>query len=242
MFGWRAKIGLIHPAAGTIHTGSTEMHMIVPEGVVLNDYYLNGPKSLSPEHLNEVWQQLAPASREVNQITVDAITQMGAPICLIGGPGADQKIIDIMEKATGVPGTTCVTSMIRALKHLGIKKVVVVTPYYTEQLADLLQRILEASGLTVTSLVRGQWEGIPGSEIPQHELYGLAKKAFLKTEKSDGLLISGGAVPTYSIVDFLEMDLGKPVVSLNFASLWDVLRMANVRQPIKGFGKLMTTY
>jgi maleate isomerase len=243
MFGWRAKIGLIHPGRGKINIGSIEMQMAAPEGVFLSDFYLDGPKSLAPEHINEVWEQLEPAAREVNRMGVDVITQQGVPICLIKGPGGDKKIIDIINKTTGVPATTDATSMIKALQHLQVKKVVVVAPYYTDLIADLFREFLEASDLAVTSMVHGQWKDFnPPSEIPQHEIYRLAKKTFLQAEASDGLLIAGGAAPTHSIIELLEIDLGKPVVSLNFASLWDVLRMANVRQPIKGYGKLLTTF
>jgi len=38
----------------------------------------------------------------------------------------------------------------------------------------------------------------------------------------------------------LERDLGKPVLSSNQASLWRALRMAGVREPITGFGRLLT--
>jgi maleate isomerase len=41
------------------------------------------------------------------------------------------------------------------------------------------------------------------------------------------------------VLDPLEQDLGKPVVSSVQASLWRALRLAGVRQPIDGFGRLL---
>jgi hypothetical protein len=54
----------------------------MPEGVYLNDVFLDGPKSQTLEDLLAMFPQLEPAAREVSQIGVDLIIQVGAPICL----------------------------------------------------------------------------------------------------------------------------------------------------------------
>jgi len=219
------------------------MQMAVPEGVLLNETFLEGPKSLALEHLLEMYPKLEPAAREVSAVGVDVIVQVGAPVCLAHGIKADEKIIELIEKATGVPATTCVTSMVKALRKLNLEKVVVVTPYYREELAEMLRKFLEDSGFNIVSLVRGgDMEFTQISEIPQHQTYRLAKAAFLEAKNADGLLLAGGGAPTYDIVEVLETDLGKPVVSHNFAAAWNVLKMANVRQPVKGYGRLLTMF
>src|SRR5438093_389744 len=48
-------------------------------------------------------------------------------------------------------------------------------------------------------------------------------------------------IPTVGVLDLLEHDLGKPVISSNQASLWRALRLAGVREPVAGFGRLLTT-
>ena len=128
MFGWRARIGCIHPRKGQLHTSMIEMKKVMPEGVYLNDVFLDGPTSQAPEHLLDMFPQLEPTAREVAKIGVDLIIQVGAPICLAQGPGGDQKIIDLIEQATGVPATTCVTSMVKGLQRIDVHQVVVVRP------------------------------------------------------------------------------------------------------------------
>ena len=44
---------------------------------------------------------------------------------------------------------------------------------------------------------------------------------------------------TYDLIEKLEYDLGKPVVTSNQASLWHTFRIANVREPIQGYGRLL---
>jgi maleate cis-trans isomerase len=75
------------------------------------------------------------------------------------GPGGDKKIIDLIEKATGVPATTCVTSMVKGLQRMDIHPVVVVCPYYQEEPAGMLRKVLEQAGFDVVSLIRGMWNG-----------------------------------------------------------------------------------
>ena len=54
------------------------------------------------------------------------------------------------------------------------------------------------------------------------------------------VLLSGTGLPTIGVIEVLERDLGKPVVSSNQASLWRALRLAGVRESISGFGRLLS--
>src|SRR6266508_445123 len=57
---------------------------------------------------------------------------------------------------------------------------------------------------------------------------------------ADAVLLSGTGLPTIGVIEVLERDLGKPVVSSNQASLWRALRLAGVRESISGFGRLLS--
>jgi maleate cis-trans isomerase len=47
-------------------------------------------------------------------------------------------------------------------------------------------------------------------------------------------------MPTVSVLETLEQDLGKAVISSNAAMLWHALREVGVRAPIAGYGRLPT--
>jgi maleate cis-trans isomerase len=47
-------------------------------------------------------------------------------------------------------------------------------------------------------------------------------------------------MPTVSILELLEQDLGKPVISSASAMMWHALRLTGVGQPIPGYGTLLT--
>jgi maleate cis-trans isomerase len=40
------------------------------------------------------------------------------------------------------------------------------------------------------------------------------------------------------VIDQLESDLGKPVVSSNTASMWKLLQLAGVKERVEGLGRL----
>ena len=56
---------------------------------------------------------------------------------------------------------------------------------------------------------------------------------------ADGVLIAGTGFRCVAILEALEQDLGRPVVSANQASLWQGLRRAGVGRPVTGFGRLL---
>ena len=55
----------------------------------------------------------------------------------------------------------------------------------------------------------------------------------------DGVLIAGTGFRCVGILDALERDLQRPVVSANQASLWHCLRLSGVRTPVGGYGNLL---
>ena len=58
---------------------------------------------------------------------------------------------------------------------------------------------------------------------------------------ADGVLIAGTGFRCVAILQTLEHDLGRPVISANQASLWNCLRLAGIRAPVAGYGNLLTT-
>jgi maleate isomerase len=58
-------------------------------------------------------------------------------------------------------------------------------------------------------------------------------------DAADGVLIAGTGFRCVGILDALERDLRRPVVSANQASLWHCLRLSGVHAPISGYGKLL---
>ena len=102
-------------------------------------------------------------------------------------------------------------------------------------LNDYLKRYLERSGFAVT--------GIAGFGTQEHarcspeETIALARRVV--TPEAEAVLISCTNFRTLEIIDRLERDTDRPVVTSTQASLWRLLGLAGVGDPIPGAGRLL---
>jgi arylmalonate decarboxylase len=67
--------------------------------------------------------------------------------------------------------------------------------------------------------------------------YALGRSTDMRA--ADALLISGTGLPTAGIVQRLEDELGKPVITGQTAALWQALRVAGVDARVAGYGRLL---
>lgn len=232
MIGWRARIGVIVP--GSNFALEPECYKMAPEGVSVHFSRLS-PAESTPEHFQRMFDETSRAAGKLKE--ADVIGFGCTSGSMYKGLGHDQKIIKLMKKASGKPCTASATAVAQALKEMGIKKVSVATPY-VEWVNQREKRFLEESGFKV---LRIEGLGFDMKDITASNpdvAYKQAKK--VDRPDADGIFISCTAFRTVEMLEILERDLGKPVVSSNQALMWMLLKMARVRGPICGFGKLLT--
>ncbi|MCG2775008.1 MAG: hypothetical protein L6406_04925, partial [Desulfobacterales bacterium] len=150
------------------------------------------------------------------------------------GPGTDQEIIQRLEQAGGTRATTASTGIVEAAAALQLKKVSVVTPYL-EELNEKLKVFLEGNGIRVLSIKGFQREG-GFQDITPQEVYRMTVDS--ASENSDGVIISCTNLRVLDVLPFLELDLGKPVISANQASMWHALKLMGIRDTSNVKGRL----
>jgi maleate isomerase len=152
------------------------------------------------------------------------------------GFAREQVLADRIASLTGTRALTAAQAILAALEHLGVKKLGLGTPY-PESISALGRAYWEAAGLQVVGYKR--LTGVENIyDETEERAYRLAREA--DAPGADAVLLSGTGLPTVGVLELVERDLGKPVLSSNQASLWRALRMAGVREPITGFGRLLT--
>tara|TARA_Y100000590_G_scaffold417747_1_gene517777 strand:- start:1716 stop:2459 length:744 start_codon:yes stop_codon:yes gene_type:complete len=133
--------------------------------------------------------------------------------------------------------TTPITSTIKALKKLNIKKISIFTPY-TKEINDSVVKFFEEENIIIDSL---SYYGIPSDidigKVDQNNLFKVLSE--IKLDNSDALFVSCTALPVLSIIDKLEKRLNKTVLSSNQTLIWDSLNQIGYKEKIKGFGKLL---
>ena len=69
--------------------------------------------------------------------------------------------------------------------------------------------------------------------------YELGRRALLSFPEADGLYIGGGAWLTYPVVEPLEKEFGKPVVTNTGATVYHLCHLLDCWRPIEGYGRLL---
>ncbi len=239
--GWRAVIGAMYPTFGGLIPANGEMDDAVPKGVVFHRAHFNGPHGWSVDAVKAVLPQIPEVAKEAAFPGVDMVIQSGLPIGIIEGIGTDKKIISAIEKTTGVKGTTTITCVVEALKKLQVTKVIIVTGYFGEQVNGIFKKFMQDSGFEV--VYHTERGGGRYSDVPPHAYYRIVKDAYHKFPQAQGILISPGrAFSSMEIIEPLETDLRIPVVTQNSATLWNVLNIVEVREPVERWGRLLKMF
>ena len=237
-YGWRAKIGVIHPGGGENHI--MDFFKVAPKGVAISSAGVPFHKDESEDSMLHLDEKVVEMASQVLARSNAAPPNVIAWICTAGsflrGKGHDQNLIEQMEKATNIPCTTTSTAIIEAFKELGIRRLLLLTPY-PMNVNEIEMQFIEDNGVKVVKT-----DGLDLVEInvlaniPHGVLYEMARRADIP--EADGVFISCTGLDAMDAIEPLEYDLGKPVVTSNQASYWLAFKMAGIREPIKSYGTL----
>jgi maleate cis-trans isomerase len=138
--------------------------------------------------------------------------------------------------STGKRVITAFGSVVRALERLAVRRLALGTPYSPETTAQGKAH-LEAHGIEVVSVANLQGVTNIYDETAERA-YRLAR--LVDHDDAEAVFLSGTGMPTLPVLELLEQDLGKAVISSASAMMWHALRLAAVEQSIQGFGRLLT--
>ena len=241
MLGWRARIGVLVPPGNP--TVEPELYRMAPSGVSVHFARLDSSSSASApgahggmEDRTQAYVDSLPAVAPVLGAVNPAIVALAfTAASYSNGFAREAALADRIASLTGSPALTAAQAILAALEHLGVKRLALGTPY-PESISAMGRAYWEAAGLTVAGYAR--LSGVTNIyDESEERAYRLARQA--DVPDADAVLLSGTGLPTIGVLELLERDLGKPVVSSNQALLWRALRMAGVREPVPGFGRLL---
>lgn len=239
MLGWRAIVGVIGPSRGL--TSSAEFAKAAPQGVVFHRATVLGPLGISVNAMRSMLKQIEGAAKQVALAGVDLVIQVGLPPGFVNGIDGERQIIRSIEQAAGVPATTQVTAVVKALQKLQITKIIVVTSYFGEEINRLFRKYLQDTGFDVASMVDLGMDWKRSAETSPYAYYRISKAVYRDAPQAQGVLLAQGNSPASEVIEPLETDLGIPVVSSNSAALWHCLDVVGVKEPIGGLGRLLRT-
>ena len=242
MYGWRARLGILTPSTNIVL--EPEFHVMAPAGVSCHyhRFAFVGDKKDDEivKRLRKAEEYIADASEMISHVRPAVVVMAGTGVSFIDGAGYDHALIQKMQERNGnLPTTTTSTAVIEAFRALGITKVSVAMPY-GDRVSKSAVKFVEESGVKVLA---AKWLNKAGPEIPevsQETLYRLARE--VDDPDSEAVFISCVNLHTVEIIEALESDLQKPVITSNQATMWNALRLAKIHDKIQGFGQLLAKY
>ncbi|MGE0808422.1 MAG: aspartate/glutamate racemase family protein [Bradyrhizobium sp.] len=248
MYGWRGRIGVIVPAINT--TLEPECHRLAPEGVSF--HFARMPLAeTSPDALVAMGKYAKEKGREVAAAGVDLIVFACTSGSFTLGKGHDEDIIRELEDATGIPAMTTSTAILKALRTLDIRSMAIASPY-SDELNARQKIFFEENGITVHGMAGlgfvKQTPHFPLSARPVSHVglqepavaYKLARQVHGRSPDAQAILISCTNLRTIDVIQKLERDCGKPVVTSNQATIWASLLGLSIREQRQDCGTLFT--
>jgi len=225
------RIGLLLPSSNSVQEG--EFWRALPPGFTLHVTRM-GLSTVEADSTLRIAQEVEAGSKKLAD--VDVIVFAATAPSSRNGIGYDRALIERITGGTGKPATTASTALVAALRTLGAERIVLAAPW-SEAVNRTTAAFIEANGFKV--LAQGALGHVRNLEIglldPQ-SAYDLARR--LDRPDADAVMLGCGNWSTFSVVERLERDLGKPVLTTNQVSLWHALKMLGAG-PLSGLGVLL---
>jgi maleate cis-trans isomerase len=239
MIGWRARLGFLLPPGNP--TVEPEMIALAPEGVSVHFHRMaayGAPGSLEgqDERTRTMIDNIDGSIELLASVEPNVIVVAHTATSYYLRREGEADLLARLEKSTGKRVITAFGSVLRAFERLDVRRLALGTPYSAETTLQGKAH-LEAHGLEVVNFANLQGVTNIYDETAERA-YGLAR--LVDRENAQAVFLSGTGMPTLPVLETLEQDLGKPVISSASAMMWHALRLAGVKQPISGFGRLLT--
>jgi len=197
-------------------------------------------KEVTVESLARMEEGVEEESLKLKDAQVEVIAYGCTSGSLIKGVGHDKAIVEKIEKCCRIPAVATAKAVIDALKVIGAKKLAVATPYIDEINSLEKEFLTENSFEMVDFKSLKIKENIAIGKLTPKDAYQLVME--LDFKEADAIFISCTNFPTIEIIEKLENQTGKPVISSNTATLWGMLKKYTGEKPeIRGYGVLLTS-
>ena len=232
----RARIGTAVPSVNTVM--ETWAQRAVPQDVSIHFSRMFIPHLVTRETLIEMDRSEGMAAiRQLASARPQAVAYGCTASSIVQGLEYDRHLRAEIQDTCKVAATTAAHAILEAANVFGARKVSLVSPY-TEAVAAAEHGYFETAGLEVLSGAHlGISEGFRLAEPDPAELFQLGIDGW--NDASDALLISCLNTRSHSVIAELEQAIGKPVITSTQATLWHALRLAGIKDPIAGYGRLL---
>lgn len=231
------QIGLIVLQAD--ETLERDFRRLLPDDVECLVSRVPSGTSVSPETLQAM----------ANELTASAsLFPMGAVLSAVGYGctsgtaqiGAGQ-ISALIKAGIATPVVTePVSALIAACAHLGVTRIGLISPYVAS-VSDRLRDVLADAGITVTQFA--SFDEPVEDRVVRISADSIADAAIKvgRHEDCEAVFLSCTNLRTLDVIDRVETEISKPVMSSNQVLAWHLGQIAGFSNPSQKFGRLIAT-
>lgn len=237
----RARIGLVVPSINTVMEAWAARAL--PDGVSLHTARMLMADKLTPDGIRDM--DRTDGMRAIRQVATcrpGVIAYGCTASSIVQGLAYDAHLRHEIDGVLGAGGrgTTAAHAIVSALETIGARRIAVVSPY-TPEVDAAEHRYFAAAGFEVLGgACLGITDNFRLAEPSPDTLFQLGIDGWDAT--ADALVISCLNTRSHAVIEALEERLGKSVVTSTQATLWHALRLAGIRDPIAGYGRLLARH
>jgi len=225
-------IGLIIPSGNRLTEPQFNRYLPARVGAYVTRLRMAG-KHRKP--LSELRRPLTEAAEALSDIRPDLIVFHCTANSMESGLAHERAIVDIIAQASGCPTITTAQALTQAFHHLGIRKLVLISPY-VQATNQFEVNYLNEAGFTVLHELGLALDSHAYSSVTP-EVWRQVVKANLRAE-ADGYFLSCTNTRMIEAVADLERDLGQPVINSNQATIWACLKKLGIQHRDPRLGRL----
>lgn len=237
-FGWRKRIGILSPTV--IETASYDFARLAPDGVSMCAITSNVEHWSKDNFQRDVIDPLVNSAKYLASRDVDFIMHCGMPVVTTQGKGFEEKVVQIITEATGIPSSTSIRSAIRALEHLGVKRVAMLSPY-PQELHQSAIKFLKDSGFDVVADRTMDVAFKRLQDVTPAVIADNAVRLLASVPSAQGIYIPCNQWSAADAAPLIEMKSNLPVVTGSHADHWEAFRAVGIHDRIEGHGRLMAS-
>ena len=235
------RVGILVPSTNT--AAEADFRRAMPPAITVHSHrlWLETANSHSEGAMDGMNSQLEDGARHLAAGKMNVVAMVGTTNSFYKGKTWSDEMEEIMSRgAGGLPAVASSPSIAQALRHYGVKKLSVATPY-PDWNNGRLKEYFEEAGFDVLNVDGEPWAAAAGAQgINDQDPEDIVEFGTNVCDPdADALFCSCSAWRAMEAADELENNLGKPVITTNQATFWRVMQKLEVNDPVSGGGRLL---
>ena len=235
-YGSRARLGVLLPSGN--QAAEPQFNAMLPAGVALHTTRLKLRGSSDKELL-----AMADGVEDAARLVADTDPNLVLFHCTAVSTYSEeleQSIKSRIAKSTGRPATAPSEAIVAALRALGAKRLVMLSPY-NEVTNAREGKYFEGAGFEILDCAGLSCPDAPAMMAVTPEKWR-SYAIEHRNARADAYLLSCTTVRSSEVAEELEASLGRPVVTSNTAAVWHCLRTMGIADRVTGYGKLLAQH